>query len=271
MLVRVVGYLRRNHLALIALFFAIGGTSYAAASLAPNSVGTRQLKNRSVTLVKIRRGAIAALRGDTGPRGPTGPYRPDRPYRPEGSGRPQGVNRRAGSGRDVRHGHRSERDALRLRRRAVGHGRDVPVRRDRRRGWRVLRSVEWDGGGRRLDRVEPPGPCDRNLAHGLVHDRQQRVRRDPGCHLVRGMRHPLDLRSGPSLPGSRPSRASRRPHTVRSRRNRSRPAALSSQRKRPRMALRLTSVSRLRRAGWRRPASARPRARPPVRRGRGSG
>ena len=39
MLVRVVGYLRRNHLALIALFFAIGGTSYAAASLAPNERG----------------------------------------------------------------------------------------------------------------------------------------------------------------------------------------------------------------------------------------
>jgi Collagen triple helix repeat (20 copies) len=72
MLVRLVGYLRRNHLALIALFFAIGGTSYAAVGLAPNSVGTRQLKNRSVTLVKIKRGAIAALRGDTGPRGPTG-------------------------------------------------------------------------------------------------------------------------------------------------------------------------------------------------------
>jgi hypothetical protein len=72
MLVRLLGYLRRNHLALIALFFAIGGTSYAAVSLAPNSVGTRQLKNRSVTLVKIRLGAIAALRGDTGPRGLTG-------------------------------------------------------------------------------------------------------------------------------------------------------------------------------------------------------
>jgi Collagen triple helix repeat (20 copies) len=72
MLVRFVGYLRRNCLALIALFFAIGGTSYAAATLAPNSVGTRQLKNRSVTLVKLKRGAIASLRGDTGPPGPAG-------------------------------------------------------------------------------------------------------------------------------------------------------------------------------------------------------
>jgi hypothetical protein len=71
MLVRLVGYLRRNHLALIALFFAIGGTSYAAVGLAPNSVGNRQLKNRSVSLVKIRRATIAALRGQTGPPGPT--------------------------------------------------------------------------------------------------------------------------------------------------------------------------------------------------------
>ena len=90
MLVRVVGYLRRNHLALIALFFAIGGTSYAAASLAPNSVGTRQLKNRSVTMVKIRRGAIAALRGDTGPRGPTGRTGPTGHTGPRGPAGPKG-------------------------------------------------------------------------------------------------------------------------------------------------------------------------------------
>ena len=90
MLVRVVGYLSRNHLALIALFFAIGGTSYAAASLAPNSVGTPQLKNRSVTLVKIRRGAIAALRGDTGPRGPTGRTGPTGHTGPRGPAGPKG-------------------------------------------------------------------------------------------------------------------------------------------------------------------------------------
>ena len=72
MLVRLVGYLRRNHLALLALFFAIGGTSYATVGLPAHSVGNRQLKNRSVSLVKIRRATIAALRGDTGPRGLTG-------------------------------------------------------------------------------------------------------------------------------------------------------------------------------------------------------
>lgn len=90
MLVRVVGYLRPNHLALIALFFSIGGTSYAAARLAPNSVGTRQLKNRSVTMVKIRRGAIAALRGDTGPRGPTGRTGPTGHTGPRGPAGPKG-------------------------------------------------------------------------------------------------------------------------------------------------------------------------------------
>jgi hypothetical protein len=76
MLVRLVGYLRRNHLAVLALFFAIGGTSYAAVALPPNSVGNRQLRNRSVSLVKIRRATIAALRGHTGPRGPVGPPGP---------------------------------------------------------------------------------------------------------------------------------------------------------------------------------------------------
>jgi hypothetical protein len=88
--VRLVGYLRRNHLALIALFFAIGGTSYAAVGLAPGSVGTRQLKNRSVTLVKIRRGAIGALRGQTGPRGPAGHTGPTGHTGPRGAAGPKG-------------------------------------------------------------------------------------------------------------------------------------------------------------------------------------
>jgi hypothetical protein len=40
-------------IALIALFVALGGTSYAALSLPPNSVGTRQLKNGAVTSKKV--------------------------------------------------------------------------------------------------------------------------------------------------------------------------------------------------------------------------
>jgi len=43
-----VAYLRRNHLALIALFVALGGTSYAAVKLAPNSITTREVKNGSL-------------------------------------------------------------------------------------------------------------------------------------------------------------------------------------------------------------------------------
>ena len=41
--------------ACVALFVALGGTSYAAATLAANSVGTRQLKNGAVTATKVGR------------------------------------------------------------------------------------------------------------------------------------------------------------------------------------------------------------------------
>jgi hypothetical protein len=41
-------------ISLIALFVALGGTSYAATSLAKNSVGTKQLKNNAVTGPKAR-------------------------------------------------------------------------------------------------------------------------------------------------------------------------------------------------------------------------
>ena len=39
-------YIRRHHIALLALFVALGGTSYAAVSLPKESVGTAQLKPR---------------------------------------------------------------------------------------------------------------------------------------------------------------------------------------------------------------------------------
>lgn len=69
-------YLRTNHLALLALFIALGGTSYATLTLPANSVGTRQLKANAVTLAKIAPNVRAALngqKGDTGARGPQGP------------------------------------------------------------------------------------------------------------------------------------------------------------------------------------------------------
>ena len=85
MLRGVATYLRRHHLALLALFVALGGTSIAATALVPrNSVGSRQvidgslqrvdLSKRAVKLLKGNRGAPGApgLRGAQGPTGPAG-------------------------------------------------------------------------------------------------------------------------------------------------------------------------------------------------------
>ena len=47
-------------ISLIALFVALGGTSYAAISLPRNSVGTTQLKKNAVTTKKIAAGAVTA-------------------------------------------------------------------------------------------------------------------------------------------------------------------------------------------------------------------
>ena len=49
---RAGAYLRRNHLALLALFFALGGSAYAAGSalLPKNSVGSRQVVNGSLQI-----------------------------------------------------------------------------------------------------------------------------------------------------------------------------------------------------------------------------
>ena len=65
-------YVRRHHIALLALFIALGGTSYAAITIPANSVGTAQLKHGAVTLSKIAAGAQTSLRGETGPQGSPG-------------------------------------------------------------------------------------------------------------------------------------------------------------------------------------------------------
>lgn len=47
-------------ISLVALFVALGGTTYAATSLPKNSVGTEQLKKNAVTGAKISNGAVTA-------------------------------------------------------------------------------------------------------------------------------------------------------------------------------------------------------------------
>ena len=48
-----------NIIATLALFIALGGTSYAALSLPKNSVGSKQLKKNAVTNTKISKGAVS--------------------------------------------------------------------------------------------------------------------------------------------------------------------------------------------------------------------
>lgn len=74
-----------NVVSVLALFLALAGTGYAAASLAKNSVGTKQLKKNAVTRAKIKNNAINSAKvkdgslkaGDFGagqiPVGPQGP------------------------------------------------------------------------------------------------------------------------------------------------------------------------------------------------------
>jgi len=52
-------FLRQNTIAMIALFFALAGTTFAAANALPgNSVGTKQLKKNAVTSVKIKNNQV---------------------------------------------------------------------------------------------------------------------------------------------------------------------------------------------------------------------
>jgi hypothetical protein len=55
---RVLAYLKRHHIGIMALFVALGGTSYAATQLPPNSVGTRQIRGGAVTSRSIHNGAV---------------------------------------------------------------------------------------------------------------------------------------------------------------------------------------------------------------------
>src|SRR5205085_12692821 len=90
MLRGIRAYVRQHHLALFALFVALGGTSVAAtnALLPRNSVGTAQLRTGAVTKQKIAKKTLAALKGNRGATGATGPSGPAGPTGPAG---PQGL------------------------------------------------------------------------------------------------------------------------------------------------------------------------------------
>lgn len=73
-------HIRAHCVGYVALFIALGGTSYAAIKLPANSVGNRQVKNNAITSGKVRDGALRAQdlapgtvrRGVRGPAGPAG-------------------------------------------------------------------------------------------------------------------------------------------------------------------------------------------------------
>jgi len=74
-----------NVTSLLALFVALGGTSYAAITLPANSVGATQLKNRSITIRKIDRKALASLQRASGVPGPQGVQGPTGAAGPSGN------------------------------------------------------------------------------------------------------------------------------------------------------------------------------------------
>jgi len=58
---KILAYVRSNAIALLALFVALGGTSYAAFSLPAGSVGARQLRDHSIAPVKLDRRFTGAV------------------------------------------------------------------------------------------------------------------------------------------------------------------------------------------------------------------
>jgi hypothetical protein len=61
---KILGHVKSNAVAYVALFIALGGTSYAAIKLPAGSVGNRQLKNHSISPIKLDRGSIAGYMRD---------------------------------------------------------------------------------------------------------------------------------------------------------------------------------------------------------------
>lgn len=62
MTAHLLSHLRSNAIAYLALFVALGGTSYAAITLPPGSVGARQLRNSAVTTRKLADGSVTRVK-----------------------------------------------------------------------------------------------------------------------------------------------------------------------------------------------------------------
>lgn len=109
---RVLTYLRRHHLALIALFVALGGTSYAAATgsidsreIKNNTVRSKDIRNNSIQGRDIRRGTVVSsdvkdrsllatdFQPGQLPAGPTGPSNAYSAFRTDISNLPNGPGR----------------------------------------------------------------------------------------------------------------------------------------------------------------------------------
>lgn len=85
-------FIRRNAIALLALFVALGGSSYAAIKLPARSVGERELKTGAVSSRVLADGiehSLAAGRAGVGAPGPQGPKGDQGPQGPAG---PAGTN-----------------------------------------------------------------------------------------------------------------------------------------------------------------------------------
>ncbi len=98
---RFSSHIKGNAIAYVALFIALGGTSYAAIKLPANSVGNRQLKANAVTTGKVKNGTLrrsdfkaGQLSGTLGPRGVAGPTGPAGPVGSLGGNLPSGVTLR---------------------------------------------------------------------------------------------------------------------------------------------------------------------------------
>ena len=98
---RLTTYLRQHHIALLALFVALGGTSYAAIKLPANSVGTKQIKRGAVGPTDISATAKQLLKGQTGAQGPQGVAGPQGAAGPAGAdGAPGAPGRDGADGAD---------------------------------------------------------------------------------------------------------------------------------------------------------------------------